>query len=84
MFFNDLIKSVVHFPGEMFNFDGFHNVSGGPGNSPPDPADPPDLVKSAGNGVRTPRTDPGFPAPGVRMTVVTTNSLKLSFFYLNG
>ena len=67
------MKNVLHFPGEILNFDGFHNVFGGPGNSPPDPAD---LLQSAGNGVRTPRTDPGFPAPGVRMTVVTTNSLK--------
>ena len=36
-----------------------------------------DLLRSAGNGVRPPRTDPGFPAPGVRMTVVTTNSLQI-------
>ena len=32
---------------------------------------------STGNGVRPGRTDPGFPTPGVRMTGVYTNSLKL-------
>ena len=37
-------KIVVHFPSEMFNFDGFHNVFGGPGNSPADPADLPETV----------------------------------------
>ena len=30
------------------------------------------------------RTDPGFPTPGVRMTVVYTNSLKLSMDDLHG
>ena len=36
---------------------------------------------SRGNGVRPPRTDPGFLTPGSRMTVVKTNSLKLCFIY---
>ena len=31
-----------------------------------------------GNGLRLGRTDPGFPTPGGRMTVVYTNSLKLT------
>ena len=38
-----------------------------------------DLLRSAGNGVRPPRTDSGFPTPGVRMTVVYTNSPKLAY-----
>ena len=29
-------------------------------------------------------TDPGFPTPGVRMTVVYTNSLKLSIDIIHG
>ena len=35
-----------------------------------------DPLRSAGNGVRPGRTDPGYPTPGSRMTVVYTNSLK--------
>ena len=55
------------FPAQSAILMGFHNVFGGPGNFPADSAD---LLRSAGNGVRTPRTDPGFPTPGARMTVV--------------
>ena len=58
----------------MFNFDCFHNVFGGSGNFPPDPADLPDLPETVSGTPDT--TDPVFPAPGLRMTVVTTNSLK--------
>ena len=68
-----LAKNVIHFPGPKSDFDGFRNVFGGPGNSLLD------LLRSAGsavNSVRPPRTDPGFPTPGSRMTVATTNSLK--------
>ena len=62
-----LAKNVIHFPGPKSDFDGFYNVFGGPGNSPPDLAD---SAGFPGNGVSPPRTDPGFPTPGGRMTVV--------------
>ena len=42
-------------------------------NSEPDPPDPADPAETQHFG----RTDPGFPTPGVRITVVYTNSLKL-------
>ena len=69
-----LAKNVIHFPGPKSDFDCFYNVFGGPGNSPPDPLL---FTTFPRKRCQPPRTDPGYPTPGSRMTVVKTNSLKI-------
>ena len=75
-----LVNTGSFFPGKCAEFVILSSMCGLPGvlnRIHRIHSDPPDPLRSAGNGVRPGRTDPGFPTPGGRMTVVYTNSLKL-------